>query len=247
MAKKLKRVDGVSNKKVTRPSSRTRSENKRQVQPARKNATAVAQKPAVMPDRVRVEKRRSKAAAKARPDVDAGAGARERKHPVDTRKRKPVTEKAKLPGRPKKPGARVKKPKVSEAERAGRNWRSISPRLVVFVLLLVVFIALSASPVARNFESTGQLRAMELELARQQKTTKSLQKEVAQARSLDYIEQEARRQRMVGPGEVLYLVTTNSKAPEVEYRLKALQSMDEAWERVRQMLHCTASRQADEQ
>ena len=96
---------------------------------------------------------------------------------------------------------------------------------------------------ARNLEATGKLKAMERQLASQRKTTASLEKEIADARSPSYIEEEARRQRMVAPGEVLYLVTTDAPEPRVEYRLKALQSMDEAWEIVRKVLHCNAPRQ----
>lgn len=133
----------------------------------------------------------------------------------------------------------------AKTEKEKRKWtvRSISPRTVIILILFVLFIALSASPVARNFEATGKLKAMERELAKQQKVTRSLEDEVNQARSLSYIEQEARKGRLVAPDEILYLVTTDSAEPKVEYRLKALQSMDEAWEQVRKFLHCTAARQ----
>ena len=133
----------------------------------------------------------------------------------------------------------------AEGETAGkaRFLLRLSPRTVIILLLFVIFIALSASPVARNLEATGKLKAMERELVKQRKTTASLEKEIEQARSPSYIEEEARRQRMVAPGEVLYLVTTDAAEPQVEYRLKALQSMDEAWEIIRKVLHCNAPRQ----
>jgi cell division protein FtsL len=125
--------------------------------------------------------------------------------------------------------------------------RSVSPRTVIIGILFVLFFALSASPVARNLEATGKLKAMEKELAKQQKITRSLENEVNEARSLSYIEQEARKERLVAPDEILYLVTTDSEEPNVEYRLKALQSMDEAWEQVRKFLHCNAARQRHSQ
>jgi len=129
----------------------------------------------------------------------------------------------------------------------GRWRRGISPRVVGLIFLLVICIGVVISPVARNLEATGRLKSMEKELARQKQITGSLDREVSDARSLDYIEKEARKGRLVKPGEILYLVTTNANAPEVEYRLKALQSMDEAWESIRWRLHCNASRQVSGQ
>jgi cell division protein FtsB len=119
----------------------------------------------------------------------------------------------------------------------------VTPRTVLLLLLFVIFIALSASPVARNLEATTALKKTQKEFAKERATTRTLEREVEEARSMSYIETEARKQRMVGPDEVLYLVTTDSKKPDVVYRLKALQSMDEAWESIRQALHCGASRQ----
>ena len=143
---------------------------------------------------------------------------------------------------PDKPAVGRRKAEKEAAGRA-RFLLRLSPRTVIIILLFVIFIALSASPVARNLEATGKLKAMERELAKQRKTTASLEKEIDEARSPSYIEEEARRQRMVAPGEVLYLVTTDAAEPQVEYRLKALQSMDEAWEIIRKVLHCNAPRQ----
>jgi hypothetical protein len=140
-------------------------------------------------------------------------------------------------------GARGRKAASSKKGTRRLTLRSISPRTVLVGILFVLFFALSASPVARNLEATGKLKTVEKELARQQKITRSLENEVDQARSLSYIEQEARKERLVAPDEILYLVTTDSAEPNVEYRLKALQSMDEAWELVRKFLHCTAARQ----
>lgn len=113
----------------------------------------------------------------------------------------------------------------------------ISARTVILLILMVFFIVLAISPVTGNLEATGRLRKMNDELKKEKAVTDSLEKEVSEARSIDYVEREARRQRMVAPGEILYLVTAGSSESEVKYRVKALQSMEEAWEWVRQMLH----------
>lgn len=239
MAKKLKRVEGVtSRKRVSRREARECADPGPKPPAPREN------------DRGKVEARRGKAAKRARAPQEtrvrkgggapgtrraagakAGGGAAGRERPADSAKKPRAMEKAGAPAA------------------SGRGWlrRAASPKAVVPAILFAVFIALSASPVAGNLEAQSRLRAMERELERERKTTKSLQREMAQARSMEYIEREARRQRLVAPGEVLILVTTDSEGPEVQYRLKALQSMDEAWERVRQMLHCTAGRHVDGQ
>lgn len=234
MAGKLKRIDGVSNKKVKRHPAEKREKK----DSARLKGTSTGSSASPV-ERTRVEKRRARAAEKARPAAEVPAAVASRKQA------RAADSDAKVKKAPKKGGKAG--PEAVRDARPRRTWRAISPRVVIPTLLLVVFIALSASPVARNFEATSKLKAAERELARQQETTRELNAEVAQARSMEYIEQEARHQRMVAPGEVLYLVTTDAKGPEVEYRIKALQSMDEAWERVRQMLHCTAERQPGEQ
>ena len=114
---------------------------------------------------------------------------------------------------------------------------AISPRTVMLLILFLLFVVLSVSPVTRNLEATARLKKMEGEFKKQQEVTESLQREVAEAGTLDYVEKEARKQRLVAPGEILYLVTTDGENDEVEYRVKALQSMHEAWARVRQMLY----------
>jgi cell division protein FtsB len=113
----------------------------------------------------------------------------------------------------------------------------ISPRTVMILALFVLFVVLSVSPVTRNLEATTRLNSLEGELKNQRAVTESLEKDVAEAGTLDYVEKEARKQRLVAPGEILYLVTTDSSENEVKYRVKAIQSKDEAWARVRQMLH----------
>jgi cell division protein FtsB len=171
-------------------------------------------------------------ATRSRTRVDSSAATRKDAAPAAQARAKP-RERAPEP---------VKKKRAATTGKA-RLLLRLSPRTVIIILLFVIFIALSASPVARNLEATGQLKAMERELATQRKTTAALEKEIDQARSPSYIEEEARLQRMVAPGEVLYLVTTDAAEPKVEYRLKALQSMDEAWEMIRKVLHCNAPRQ----
>jgi len=127
---------------------------------------------------------------------------------------------------------RENKPKAFRAKLVG-----VSPRTVILLILLVIFIVLAISPVTGNLEATGRLRKINDELKKEKAVTDSLEKEVSEARSIEYVEREARKQRMVAPGEILYLVTAGSSESEVKYRVKALQSMEEAWERVRQMLH----------
>ena len=140
----------------------------------------------------------------------------------------------------KKPSGKVKIPdrkqkRVSILRRLPR----VSARMAILAILMVFFITIAIGPVSRNLEATARLKRKEAELAEQKAATESLEKEVQEARSLEYVEREARRQRMVAPGEVLYLVTTEESDTEVEYRVKNIQSMDEAWERVRRMLKCT--------
>lgn len=118
----------------------------------------------------------------------------------------------------------------------------ISPRFVIIAILAVVFIAFAFGPTMRNLEATSRLKKKEAELRRQRSLTDDLEKQVKEARSLRYVEAEARRQRMVLPGEVLYLVSSEDEANRVEYRVKNLQSMDEAWERIRQMMNPPSTR-----
>jgi cell division protein FtsB len=118
----------------------------------------------------------------------------------------------------------------------------VSPRTVILLILLVIFIVLSVSPVTRNLEATARLRKMNDELKKEKAVTDSLEKEVSEARSMEYVEKEARRQRMVAPGEILYLVTVGGSGSEVKYRVKALESMEEARERVKEMLHSVPRR-----
>lgn len=132
----------------------------------------------------------------------------------------------------------------STAKSGGRRGRRtlasrlsrVSPRFVIIAILAVVFIAFAFGPTMRNLEATSRLKKKEAELRQQSSLTDDLEKQVKEARSLRYVEAEARRQRMVMPGEVLYLVSSEDEGKKVEYRVKSLQSMDEVWERVRQMM-----------
>ena len=114
---------------------------------------------------------------------------------------------------------------------------------MILLVLLVMFIVLSISPVTRNLEATGRLSRMEAELKKEEAVTESLEKEVKKAGSADYVVKEARKQHMVAPGEIPYLVTTDQPEGEIQYRVKALQSREEAWARVRQMLHSVPRQQ----
>lgn len=110
------------------------------------------------------------------------------------------------------------------------------------MILIVFFLTFAFGPTTRNLEATLRVKKNEAELARQKAVTESLKREVEETRSLEYVEREARGQRMVLPGEVLYLVTSDEEESRVKRRVKSLQSMDEAWERVRVMLNSEYSR-----
>jgi cell division protein FtsB len=243
MSQKLKKVPGVSTKARGRvPGKDKRAATKSEAVAARQGAQAERTA------RRRVSASAARAGAKAPAKAPAARQPR-RGAEAAPRKQAKVEAAGSRGKQEKKPRRERAAAKVKETTRKPLrerfSLRSVTPRAVILFILFAVFIALSASPVARNMEATGHLKAMERELTTQQKTTAALESEVKAAQSLGYVEQEARRQRLVAPGEVLYLVTTDSKEPTVEYRLKALQSMDEAWESVRQALHCTASRQVN--
>lgn len=124
------------------------------------------------------------------------------------------------------------------AVRGGARISRLSPRAVILALLLLMFVGFALGPTLRNLEANSRLKGKEAELRKQRSYTESLEKEVKEAGSMRYIEEEARKQRMVAPGEVLYLVTSDDGGPRIEYRVKSLQSMEEAWERVRRVLNC---------
>lgn len=140
-------------------------------------------------------------------------------------------------GRPAKRGrAEKKRGRRRERRNLATRLSRVSPRVVILAILAVVFIAFAFGPTMRNLEATSRLKKKEAEFRRQRSLTDALEKQVAEARSLRYVEAEARRQRMVMPGEILYLVTSEDEGNKVEYRVKSLQSMYEAWERIRQMM-----------
>jgi cell division protein FtsB len=119
-----------------------------------------------------------------------------------------------------------------------RKLARVSPRTVILLILLLLFIGFAAGPTLRNLEANSRLSKKQAELESQKAATSKLEREVAKAKSMTYIEEEARVQRLVKPGEVLYLVTTDDASSPVVYKVKSLQSMGEAWERVRAILHC---------
>lgn len=118
----------------------------------------------------------------------------------------------------------------------------ISPRTVIFIILMGVFIAFSIGPITRNMEATSRLKAKEQELAAEKKTTEDLKKEAKEARSLEHIEEEARGQHMVAPGETVYVITSDTNSKDADIKIKNLQNMDEAWGRVQQLLNCRYER-----
>jgi hypothetical protein len=107
------------------------------------------------------------------------------------------------------------------------------------MMILLLFIACASGPTLRNIEANSRLGAKEAELKQQQSTTTALERDLKKAKSMRYVEEEARKQRLVRPGELLYLVTSDDDSSPIEYRVKSLQSMEEAWERVRSMLNCS--------
>lgn len=152
-------------------------------------------------------------------------------------------DRARASGDAGKTARRSAAPKAPETEKRGRKSvaatiSGVSPRTVIILALFVLFVVLSVSPVSRNLEANTRLNRLEGELKNQKAVTESLERDVGEAGTLDYVEKEARKQRLVAPGEILYLVTTDDDSEnEVKYRVKAIQSKEEAWARVRQMLH----------
>lgn len=184
-------------------------------------------------DRTEIEKRRASARARSRSRSASSARA-----PGNAGKAPGRAAKAGGTGGDGAPAGAPKKgsPRL-QAEGSPGVLSRVSPRALILLALLVLFAVLSVSPVTRNIEATTRAAERESELKKERAATESLEREVAEARSLEYVEKEARRQRLVAPGEILYLVTTEGPENEVTYRVKALQSMEEAWARVRQMLH----------
>lgn len=151
---------------------------------------------------------------------------------------------AKANSAPARPGRNSRKPANGRSKRkaTGLLLSKVSPRMVIMVILCAFFVAFAVGPTLRNLDATARLKKKEVELEAEKKTTTSLDDEVKEAKSLEYVEKEARRQRMVSPGETLYLVTSADSSSKVRYRVKNLQSLDEAWERVRVMINCGYSR-----
>lgn len=114
--------------------------------------------------------------------------------------------------------------------------RRISPRVVIIVVLLAACAAFAFSPLMRDIDAVSKRRKVEAKLTEEKTRTAQLERELKVAKSKQYVEQEARKQRLVAPGETLYLVTTDTGG-NVKYRVKKIQSMDEAWNRVNIMMN----------
>ncbi|MDD5447991.1 MAG: septum formation initiator family protein [Actinomycetota bacterium] len=123
-----------------------------------------------------------------------------------------------------------------------KSSRSLSLRKLTPLLLFATFVAIAVGPVSANIKSSSRLEAKEKELAAEREITTELREQVRKAKTLRYVEEEARRQRLVAPGETLYIVAPDGSREKTEYRVKGIQSMDEAWERVRKMLCCKHGR-----
>ncbi len=111
-------------------------------------------------------------------------------------------------------------------------------KVTILFLAIMIGSALVAVSIMRNIQSNARLKEKRAELARQENVTKDLESRVREASTLEYIEREARKQRLVKPGEVLYVVTPEGAEGEYSYRAKNIQSMKEAWETIRKMMNC---------
>ncbi len=157
-------------------------------------------------------------------------------------------EEAKAPARkssrPRKArDKRVRPDKQKDRKEKNSRLRAklLSPRVVIIVVVLAACSAFVFSPLMRDLDSASKRRKVEAKLKEEKAKTSKLQQEMKGASSKQYVEQEARKQRLVSPGETLYLVTTEGGA-QVKYRVKNLQSMDEAWARIRLMMNCKPSK-----
>lgn len=128
----------------------------------------------------------------------------------------------------------IQPPRLSRQPRR----RRMSPRLLIIIILFAVFIGLSFGPVMRNIEAHYRLRQKETELEEQKRISTGLIEEVEAAQSIQHVEEEARKQNMVKPGEILVLISPENELSRTVYRVRNLQSMEEAWERIRRMLNC---------
>jgi hypothetical protein len=136
---------------------------------------------------------------------------------------------------------------ASKASKDGKEkkrvWgRRVSPRVVILVIVFAACAAFAFSPLMRDIDAVSKRKKVEAKLKDEKTTTEKLQRKLKDAASKLYVEQEARKQRLVAPGETLYLVTTDGDT-HVSYRVKNLQSMEEAWERIRVMTNSAGTRQ----
>lgn len=114
-------------------------------------------------------------------------------------------------------------------------------RIKVAILCIVILIgcALVSVPLMRNIQSKARLEEKKAELADQKKNTEDLESRVREASTLEYVEREARKQRLVKAGEVLYLITPEDNEEESGYRFKSVESMEEAWDIIRKVINCS--------
>jgi len=200
-------------------------------------------------DRTRTTGRR----ASARPSAPKGAGPKDNapkgarpKRDAGWREVKPAEgakDQAEVRERKRRRRSRPAKAKAVEKSSAkasdsrenkrGRGVR-ISPRVVILVVVVAACAAFAFSPLMRDIDAVSKRKKVESKLKSEKATTEKLEARLKEAASKLYVEQEARKQRLVAPGETLYLVTTDGES-RVSYRVKNLQSMDEAWERIRVM------------
>ncbi len=117
---------------------------------------------------------------------------------------------------------------------------AVSPiKIVILCIVILIGCFLVAVPIMRNIQSKARLNEKKEELAEQKRITEELESRVREATSLEFVEREARKQRLVKPGETLYLITMRKKEAESGYRVKRLESMEEAWEMIRKTINCT--------
>ena len=122
---------------------------------------------------------------------------------------------------------------ASRPDTAGKGTR----KAAIVGACVLVAIGIAFSPVIDTIRANGRLNVANKELKEQKTVTESLKKEIAEAKTLEYVEAEARRQRKVERGEILYVVSSSENDnSEVEYRVRPLRSMEEARERVVRML-----------
>lgn len=126
--------------------------------------------------------------------------------------------------------------------------RLTSPRFLLVILLIALFLGIALKPTMRNLEATSELKRKEEELKAQKSVTSELREQVKSAHTSEYVELKAREQGLILPGETLYVITSEAEKDEEapKRRVRGLRSMDEVWERVSSMMNCTHEREGTE-